>query len=102
MTLARAHVLSFIPKTVEAGRLSLAIGTALQFETGMRQRDVIGEWVPTEKCDAQSGIVLGDRRWAHGLTWSDLGSAFVISKATTKTGAFVSHDLNLCPLTSIF
>jgi hypothetical protein len=28
------------------GRLSLALGTAIQFETVLRQKDVIGEWEP--------------------------------------------------------
>jgi hypothetical protein len=33
------------------------------------------------------------------LTWADLGADLVISKVTTKTGAVVSNDLKLCPLT---
>ena len=40
------HVEAFIAKAIEMGRLSLALGTALQFETVMRQKDVIGEWEP--------------------------------------------------------
>jgi hypothetical protein len=40
------HVLAFVPKAIEAGRISLALGTALQFETTLRQKDVIGEWEP--------------------------------------------------------
>lgn len=91
------HVEAFIAAAKAAGRHSLALGTALQFETGMRQRDGIGEWEPIRKGTAATGIVLGVRRWVNGLTWADLGSAMVISKATTKTGAIVSHDLKLCP-----
>ena len=92
------HVRAFIPKAIEAGRLSLAIGTAIQFETGMRQRDVIGEWEPIPEGAEPTGIVLRGRRWVRGLTWSDLGNDFVIHKETTKTGSIVSHDLKLCPL----
>ena len=40
------HVLAFIPKAIEQGRRSLVLGTALQFETTLRQRDVIREWEP--------------------------------------------------------
>jgi hypothetical protein len=98
------HVEAFIPQAVAAGRLSLALGTAIQFETGMRQKDVIGEWEPVPAGEEPPGIVLrgrrgkGWRRWCNGLTWADLGRDCVISKETTKTGALVSHDLKLLPL----
>jgi integrase len=92
------YVQAFITEAIKSNRRSLALGTALQFETGMRQKDVIGEWEPMVDGEV-SGIILNDRRWVNGLTWSDLGSEFVISKVTTKTGAVVSHDLKLCPLT---
>jgi hypothetical protein len=93
-----AHVEAFIPKAIAAGRLSLALGTALQFETTMRQRDVIGEWEPISEEGTPTGIVLGNRRWVKGLTWADISVDLVISKETTKTGAVVSYDLKLCPL----
>jgi hypothetical protein len=92
------HVLAFVPKAIEQGRLSLALGTALQFETALRQRDVIGEWEPIIDRDNGSGIVLRGRRWNRGLTWSDLSAELVIIKETTKTGALVAHDLKLCPI----
>lgn len=92
------HVQTFVAAAIEAGRPSLALGTALQFETGMRQRDVIGEWEPLPPGAPATGIVLNDRRWVNGLTWSDIGPDLVISKATTKTGAIVAADLSLCPL----
>jgi len=92
------HVEAFLPKALELGRLSLALGTALQFETGMRQRDVIGEWEPAENDASPAGIVLGGRRWVHGLTWSDISSDNVIRKQTTKTGALIAVDLSLCPV----
>lgn len=101
----RHHVEAFIPKAIEAGRLSLAIGTALQFETGMRQKDVIGEWEPHIARSEIGGIMLKGKRgrrmlrWANGLTWADLANTSVFTKETTKTGALVSHDLSLCPMT---
>ena len=36
------HVEAFLAKALALGRPSLALGTALQFETTLRQRDVIG------------------------------------------------------------
>lgn len=92
------HVQSFIVEARAAGRISLALGTAVQFETGMRQRDVIGEWNPIAQGTSPSGVVLQGRRWMNGLTWTDLADGMVIRKVTTKTGAIVSHDLSLSPL----
>ncbi len=66
-----AHVEAFVPLAVAAGRMSLALGTALQFESGMRQKDVIGEWLPVPAGEESSGIVLRGRRgkgWRAGPT----------------------------------
>ncbi|MCJ2065059.1 integrase [Methylobacterium sp. J-088] len=92
------HVEAFVAKAIDLERLSLALGTAIQFETALRQKDVIGEWEPIPKKQGASGILLNGRRWANGLTWSDLAADLVVRKATTKTGAFAAHDLKLCPL----
>ncbi|QDM14598.1 integrase [Tardiphaga sp. vice278] len=91
------HVEAFVAKALELGRLSLAIGTAVQFETLMRQRDVIGEWEPIRDGE-KTGIVLNDRRWVNGLTWSDLANNLEVFKDTTKTGQTVAHDLKLIPM----
>jgi hypothetical protein len=98
VTLDLEHVKAFIPKAVEMGRLSLALGTAIQFETMMRQKDVIGEWEPLGDSNPSHGIVLGRARWVKGLTWADIPESMVIRKVTTKTGAIVVADLKLCPL----
>jgi hypothetical protein len=92
------QVRAFLPAAFAAGRPSLALATAIQFETGMRQKDVIGEWEPINQEIVQGGIILNGHRWANGLTWADLGEDLVFHKATTKTGAIVSHDLKISPL----
>lgn len=92
------HVIAFVTKAVELNRLSLALATALQFETILRQKDVIGEWEPIGNVNRSSGITLGNRRWANGLTWSHIPQDLVFSKETTKTGAIVGHDLKLGPI----
>ena len=40
----------------------------------MRQRDVIGEWVPDETPE-QPGIVFAGMRWADGLTFEQIRSS---------------------------
>jgi hypothetical protein len=92
------HVEAIVAKAIELNRLSLALGTALQFETTLRQRDVIGEWEPIPEGAAKSGIVLGGRRWVNGLTWSDICADMTVVKETTKTGAHAAHDLKLCTI----
>ncbi|MGC5781633.1 integrase [Methylobacterium sp. NFXW15] len=93
-----AHVEAFVAKALEVNRLSLALGTAIQFEAVLRQKDVIGEWEPIPEGAASTGIVLNGRRWVNGLTWADLSADLILRKATTKTGAYAAHDLKLSPL----
>lgn len=92
------HVEMFIDKAVAQNRFSLALGTALQFELGMRQRDVIGEWEPLEGEAPQSAYVLNRRQWVNGLQWTNISPDMVLTKKTTKTGQVVTHDLTLCPM----
>ena len=98
IALERAHVEAFVPVALAAGRLSLALGTALQFETMMRQKDVIGEWEPIPDDADATGIILNRARWVNGLTWRDIPSDLVLRKVTTKSGRVVAHDLRVCPL----
>lgn len=93
-----AHVEGFVATAIRAGRLSLALGTAIQFETTLRQKDVIGEWEPIVGEAASGGIVLNKRRWVNGLTWADLNDQLEIYKEMSKTGATAAHDLKLCPI----
>ena len=43
------HVEAFVSCAQKNGRNSLALATALQFESQMRQKDVIGEWAPVAR-----------------------------------------------------
>jgi hypothetical protein len=97
VTLDLEHVRAFIPKAIELGRVSLALGTAIQFDMLLRQKDVIGEWEPIPEGEAATGVVLKGRRWVRGLTWSDFTLDGVTRKTTTKTGAIAAHDVSLCP-----
>jgi hypothetical protein len=50
---------------------SMALGQAIQFEIGLKQKDVIGDWVPiTEPGDSE--IKTGSLKWTRGLRWGDL------------------------------
>ncbi|HEV7246760.1 MAG TPA: integrase [Shinella sp.] len=78
------------------GYPSISLATALQFALTMRQKDVVGEWVPTNDKE-EGGIAYKLTRWENGLLWSDIDEAFILRKAHTKTGFMVEHDLKLHP-----
>lgn len=91
-----AHVAAIRAKAHELGLPSVALATALQFDLAMRQKDVVGEWLPVEP-GATGGIVFNGRRWANGLTWAHIGSDLILRKAHVKTGFEVEYDLNFAP-----
>ncbi|MFG1357366.1 hypothetical protein [Xanthobacter pseudotagetidis] len=90
-----AQVRAFREHAHSLGRPSMALGITLQFDLGMRQRDVIGEWLP-DATPGDSGIVAEGMRWADGLTFSHI-TGTVLRKRTSKTGKVVEHDLAQLP-----
>lgn len=89
--ITHAQVCAFRKAAHEAGRPSMALGITLQFDLGMRQRDVIGEWLPDTSPGAE-GIVDHGLRWGDGLAFSHIVGT-VLRKRTSKTGKVVEHDL---------
>jgi hypothetical protein len=47
---------------------SIARAQAFQFETMLRQKDVIGEWVPMSD-PTPSTLCVNGQKWVNGLTW---------------------------------
>ena len=83
------------------GQASIALTTALQFETTARLWDVIGQWVPLAE-PGLSDITSGRMKWVSGLRWEMIGAdnvlRFTPSKTQKSTGRDVAVDLSLCPL----
>jgi hypothetical protein len=83
-----------------SGGLSRALAYAFQFETTLRQWDVIGEWVPLS--DPRPSAVLGyGEKWI-GPTWQQVDSDMVLRVTPGKTHdtseARVAFDLLECPM----
>lgn len=82
------------------GRPRRALAYALQFETILRQWDVIGQWFPL--ADPRASDVLGYGEKWFGLRWSHVGADNVIRYDPTKTEdtteARVVIDLAVCPM----
>jgi integrase len=94
------QVSAIIATANAAGRPSLALATAIQFECGLRQWDTIGQWLPLD-APGLSSITKDSRKW-FGMTWQDIGADNVLrvmpSKTEATSAARVSVDLSLCPM----
>lgn len=77
---------------------SFALAQAFQFETLLRQKDVIGEWVPgSEK--GLSDVVLADgSKWLRGIRWSEIDANLILRHITSKRGKELVVDLKLAPM----
>jgi integrase len=95
--LTYAMATAIIARAHDLGRPSVALAQAIQFETGLRQADVIGLYEPCA-ADDRSPYRTGKRRWVPGLLWQDIDDRMVITMRTSKTGATVTHNLAAMPL----
>jgi hypothetical protein len=81
------HARAFVEKALawrDARRgLAMAIGVATQFETMLRQKDVIGEWSRDSE---------GRESWSGAYRWDNIPGGILRLK-TSKTSAEVAHDL---------
>ncbi|MCK1402037.1 hypothetical protein IVB45_17460 [Bradyrhizobium sp. 4] len=77
---------------------SVALAQALQFDLMLRQKDVIGEYLPAELKEGGAGIVIGEEKWVRGLLWSEIDDDLVLRHQTSKTDKPVVVDLKLAPM----
>ncbi len=82
------------------GHPRAALAYALQFETTLRQWDVIGTWVPLSD-PRPSAVIDGGDKW-FGPAWSLIDENGVLRLTPTKTEATsqarVIFDLRACPM----
>lgn len=83
-----------------AGRPGRALAYAIQFETTLRQWDVIGTWVDLSD-PRPSAVHNQGRKWV-GPTWAMVDHDLILRLTPDKTrdssGARVAFDLRLCPM----
>lgn len=63
---------------------SIALAQAIQFESMLRQKDVIGEWLPIAE-PGVSDINDGRVKWLHGLHWRMIDSQLHFKKVLSKS-----------------
>jgi hypothetical protein len=99
MTYAQAA--AFVRKALEMGKLgrippdrakSMAIGIAAQFDLLLRQKDVIGEWVPSQP-DVAGAIYDGaGEMWLGRFRWDNI-PGWKLRLKTSKTRSAIEFDL---------
>lgn len=84
----------------EAHRLnlrSIALGQAFQFELMLRQRDVLGEYVPETEPGWSDTFDL-DMKWHRGLRWEEIDENFILTHITSKRQKEIIVDLKLAAM----
>lgn len=76
---------------------SIALAQAFQFEGTMRQKDVIGEYVPISE-PGVSAIIHRDRKWLRGIVWQEIDENLILRHVTSKKQKLAVIDLKLAPM----
>lgn len=79
------------------GWYSMALGQAFQFECTLRQRDIIGEWVPLAEPGVSSVIYAG-KKWIRGIDWREIDDNMILRHITSKKQKETEVDLKLAPM----
>lgn len=86
-----------IRKAHERGWHSIALAQAFQFEFLLRQKDVVGEWIPTSEAGV-SDVVHAGEKWLRGIRWSEINENLVLKHSTSKREKELIVDLKLAPM----
>lgn len=76
---------------------SIALVQAFQFECTLRQKDVIGEYVPISE-PGVSAVIVGAKKWLRGIVWQEIDENLILSHVTSKKQKKLVVDLKLAPL----
>ncbi len=76
---------------------SIALAQAFQFELMLRQKDVIGEWVPQTE-PGMSDVFDGNDKWLWGIRWSEVDANMILRHTTSKRKKDIEVNLMLAPM----
>ncbi len=89
---ARAHTMT------KPYRHSIALAQACQFDGTMRQKDIIGEWVPLEEPGPLSEVISGNEKWVRGIRFEEIDQNLILRHVTSKRDKLLTIDLTQCPM----
>lgn len=81
----------------ERGLHSIALAQAFQFEGMLRQKDVVGEWLPISE-PGLSDVTRGLEKWVKGLRWEEIDANNILRHTTSKRKKDVEINLSLAPM----
>jgi hypothetical protein len=94
--LTAEHVVRIRAEAHRMRRPSIALAQALQFELGLLQKDVIGEWVPIAE-KGTSEITWNGQKWLRGLRWSEIDDDLILRRSSSNEAI----DLKQLPMISV-
>lgn len=95
--LTSGQAISIRAKAWEMGRPSIALAQAFQFEIMLRQRDVIGEWVPIAE-KGISDMKADGLKWLRGIRWEEIDQNMVLRHITSKRQKEIEVSLRNAPM----
>lgn len=78
---------------------SIALAQALAFDLGLRQKDIVGEYVPLSE-PGISSITRKGMKWLRGIVWEEISSTMILVHKISKSrqGKVIEVDLNYHPM----
>jgi len=97
--LTHAQCSAFIRTANAGGEDWMALAQAFQFELSLRQKDVIGQWVPVSE-PGISDLTRGGKKWLYGLRWEEIDQNLILTHQMTKSRKrkILEFDLKLYPM----
>ena len=77
----------------DKGWPSIALAQAFQFELMLRQKDVIGEWIPIDE-PGESDVTHKGFKWLRGIRWDEIDEHLILRHTTSKRGKPIEVDLH--------
>ncbi|WP_284273947.1 hypothetical protein [Bradyrhizobium iriomotense] len=93
-----AHAEAIIKTAYHCGWYSMALGQAFQYELLLKQKDVIGEWIPAQELRGKSDVCHGGKYWTSGIRWEEIDDQFVLRHPTSGRERHINVDLKRAPL----
>jgi hypothetical protein len=95
--LTAEHAAAVRAQAHAAGRPSIALAQAIQFECILRQKDVIGEYVPQTEAGI-TDVIRGNDKWLRGIRWEEIDDNLTLTHVTSKRLKEISVDLKMAPM----
>jgi hypothetical protein len=94
------HANAIRAKAHEMGRSSIALAQAFQFDTPLKQTDVIGEWAPLAEPGVGVSDVISDTmgKWVRGIRWEEIDENLILRHVTSMRQKEIEVDLKRAPM----